>query len=307
MVVKNFKLRREGSRNHITVLSAVLMTFTGILLLALCLSLLTPLVWNIIASLNDHLSYAIDPFSFPKVLHWENYSNVFKKLVITTSTKAGVVQFGLFDLVVHSVVYSVSIPLLGTLVTAVMGYVISKYRNPFSKFLYNFGIVLMIVPIIGSFPSSMQLNKALGRYDNIVLWIILSPAGCFSGMNFLLLYQLFRGMPSAYGDAARIDGAGHFSTMWKIYMPMALPLCAVIFVLSFLGTWNDYATPMIWLPSYPNLAYGTYIFQYQATAFRATQPEILAGFVITMIPSSILYLSMQKLIVEKMQIGGLKG
>lgn len=294
-------------RKNITIFGIAVMVLTGLLLAVLCLSLLTPLVWCLMSSFNDQLSFALNPFGFPKVFHFENYVNVFSKLVITTATKRGIVQFDLFDLFFHSLVYSVTIPLLGTFVTALMGYVISKYRNPFSKFLYNFGILLMILPIVGSFPSSMQLNKAIGRYDNMLLWVILSPAGCFSGLNFLLFYQFFKGTPSAYGEAARIDGGGHFTMLWKIYFPMALPLFSVVFVLSFLGTWNDYATPMIWLPSYPNLAYGTYIFQYQATAFRATQPEVLAGFVITMIPSSLIYLSMQKLIVEKMQIGGLKG
>ena len=156
-------------------------------------------------------------------------------------------------------------------------------------------------------PSAMQLRKALGVYDNMFMWIITSPQGCFSGMGFLLFYQLFKGLPDAYAEAASMDGAGHYTILFRIYIPMALPLWAVNFVLGFLGNWNDYGTPMVWLPSYPNLAYGMYLFQYQASHFHATQPEILAGFVIAMIPTIILYCSMQKLIVEKMQIGGLKG
>lgn len=291
----------------LTPAGKVAMTFTGIGLALLCISLMVPFVWCLYASFKDVLDYALKPYAFPNSFHPENYLNVFSKLKITTLTKKGTVEFGLWDLVWHSAVYAVSIPLIGTVFTTLMGYVMSKYSNKFSKFLYNFGIVLMILPIVGSMPSAMQLNKALGRYDNIGVWIITSPQGCFSGMSFLLFYQLFKGLPNAYGEAAEIDGAGPYEILFKIYLPMAFPLMAVQFTLGFLSSWNDYTTPMIWLPSYPNLAYGTYIFQYQAPTFHATQPEILAGFVIAMIPSFALYCSMQKLIVERMQFGGLKG
>ena len=295
------------NRKRLTPYSAVAMSLTGVLLLVLCVSLLIPLVWCLYASCKGTLDYALDAFSLPSVWHFENYAGVLEKLQITTATNRGVVVFSIWDLFLHSAVFSVSIPLVTTIFTAFMAYVIARYRNKFSKFLYNFGIVLMILPIVGSMPSAMSLKKALGVYDNLFLWILTSPQGCFTGMNFLLLYQCFRGLPKAYSEAARIDGAGHYTVMFRIYLPMAIPLCTVIFVLGFLGNWNDYGTPMIWLPSYPNLAYGMYLFQYQASQFHATQPEILAGFVISMIPSVILYVSMQKLIVEKMQIGGLKG
>lgn len=289
--------------------SVVAMTFTGIGLSILCISLIIPLLWCLCASLKGTLDYSLNPFSLPKLgeLHFENYANVFDKLKITTSTKRGTVVFGVFDLFFNSVIYSVSLPLINTTLIMFMGYVISRYRNVFSKFLYNFGILLMFLPIIGTFPAQMQLYKALGVYDDLLMWIITSVRGGFSGMGFLLFYQLFRGLPEAYAEAARIDGAGHFVIFFKIYIPMAIPLWAVNFVLGFLGNWNDYGTPMIWLPSYPNLAYGMYLFQYQASHFHASQPEILAGFVISMIPSVVLYVSMQKLIVEKMQVGGLKG
>ncbi len=300
-------MRRRPLTDRISRAAIVPMILTGLLAILLCISLLVPLIWCLYASFKDQVDYAISAFGWPTSWHPENYSNVFAKMLIRVLTKNGLSEFGLFDLLTHSIVYSTLSPLLGILFTMLMAYVISMYRNPFSKFLYGFGIVLMILPIVGNLPASMQINKALGRYDNMFLWILLSPAGCFSGMNFLLFYQLFRGVPKDYAEAARIDGAGHYRVMCTIYLPNAVSLAAVTYILSFLGVWNDWSTFVIWLPSYPNLAYGMYIFQYQASQFRATQPEILASFIIAMIPTSLLYLSMQKLIVQKLQIGGLKG
>ena len=93
-----------------------------------------------------------------------------------------------------------------------------------------------------------------------------------------------------------------------MYLPMILPTDMVIFVLSFLGSWNDYQTFMIWLPSTPNLAYGLYMFQgISRKLYKASTVEIMAGFSLVIIPTVILYVSSQKLILSKFTVGGLKG
>jgi len=87
-----------------------------------------------------------------------------------------------------------------------------------------------------------------------------------------------------------------------------LPTDMVIFVLSFLGAWNDYQTFMIWLPDTPNLAYGLYMFQgISRKLYKASTVEIMAGFSLVIIPTVILYVSSQKLILSKFTVGGLKG
>ena len=299
--------KKSNKMKQLTVPSTIVMTITGIFIAIFCISLLVPLVWCLYASFKGTLDYAIDPFSLPDKLHFENYPNVFEKLVITASTKHGVVKFNVFALTYHSILYAVGIPLIHVFFVMLMGYVMARYKTIFSRCLYNFGIVLMMVQLVGTLPSAMQLNKAIGRYDNLVFYILTSCSGCFYGMEFLLFYGQFKGFSNAYAEAAEIDGAGHYTILWKIYLPMSLPLFAVQFVLGFIGKWNDYSIPLIWMPSYPNLTYGLYLFQAQAPTYGATQPELLAGFIICMIPSMILYLGMQKSIVEKIQIGGLKG
>ena len=75
------------------------------------------------------------------------------------------------------------------------------------KFYFSLGIVIMILPIVGSMPSAMQINKALGVYDNLFLNIITSPVGCFSGTNFLLMYGAFKSLPWDYAEAANLPRA----------------------------------------------------------------------------------------------------
>ena len=108
-------------------------------------------------------------------------------------------------------------------------------------------------------------------------------------------------------EAARVDGAGHFRTFVQIVLPSVLPTIAVFYLLGVLGMWNDYMTPLLWLPTYPNLALGMFQFQYDSAKYAATLPVILCGFVIVSVPSVIFYFCNQKLITSKMMVGGLKG
>ena len=88
---------------------------------------------------------------------------------------------------------------------------------------------------------------------------------------------------------------------------MIFPVIFAYFMINFIGAWNDYELTIVWLPSYPNLAYGVYMFQLLATKNGTSVPEILAGFIIVAIPTTILWSLSQKAIMSKMAIGGLKG
>jgi ABC-type maltose transport system permease subunit len=78
-------------------------------------------------------------------------------------------------------------------------------------------------------------------------------------------------------------------------------------MLGFVGAWNDYMTNVIWLPSYPNLAYGIYVFENYATIQGFTVPETLAGFVIVAIPSVLLWTISQRFVGDRIVAGSLKG
>ena len=228
------------------------------------------------------------------------------KLKIDIKVPQGIMRMGIDVMARNSIVRSGLVPLLTVFVTYCVAYVVASYEFVGRKFIFNLGIVVMILPIIGSFPSTMMVSKALNVYDNMFMYIITRPSVPF-GMNFLLLHGMIKGLPNDYREAALIDGAGHYTIFFKLYLPMSLPTCAVLYILAFLGSWNDYQTPMMMLPSYPNLAYGMYYFERNAAMFEANVPTIMAGFTIIMLPTAILYLLSQKLIVSKFTVGGLKG
>jgi len=274
-----------------------------------CLSLLVPIIWMLITSLKDQFDYATNLFGLPTIWKFDNYINVLKFLPIKqTIVGVGTVQYSIGLMALNSLLRAVFCPLLIVLCQAMVSYVLAKYKFVGNNVIYMIGIVVMITPIVGSLPSAMLFAKSIGTYDNMFLNIITAPSNIF-GLYFLILYGMFKGIPWEYAEAAFIDGASDYDVFNKIMLPMAIPTCTVLFVLSFLTVWNDYATPLIWLPSYPNLAYALYILQIKSSAGSegATTPMIMSGFAIIMIPTVLLYLISQNLIVSKLNVGGLKG
>lgn len=276
-------------------------------LAVLCFSFVYPLIWALLTSFKDVVEYTQNPIGFPKSWTLSNYAEIFNSFFIEINIPGvGIVQFGPGTMLANTLILSITRPLLSTFFTTLAAYALAKYKLWGGKFLYNLGIVVMLIPIVGSFPSQMQIYRSLGIYDNIFMLIIIN-GGSFYGLNFLMLYAAFKRIPNDYSEAAFMDGAGHFQVMFRIMFPMILSTSAIFFFTGFIGSWNDYGTSLIWLPSHPTLAYGMYLFQQQSSKGSATVPEVLSGFLVIMIPTVILYLCVQNLIVSKLQIGGLKG
>jgi len=114
-----------------------------------------------------------------------------------------------------SFLYAAGFTIVDLFLTAISAYVIAKYRFPGRNLLYTIGIVVMIVPIVGSLPSAMQISKALGVYDNMLLRILLCHGCVFSGFNFLLLHGNFKEMPWDYAEAVFIDGGNHYTRVFQ--------------------------------------------------------------------------------------------
>ena len=297
---KEFNLKSKN-RTAADVISSIIFWAFWVLLIVYAISMLVLPLYMLNTSLKaDDLECVYNPFGLPKEFTWSN----FKEIFVIFDEKMEISVAGMFWV---SILTSGLKPFLAVFFTTLFAYVEAKYQFFGKKFFFNLGIVLMILPIVGNLPSAMQINKALGVYDNLALNILTSPSGCFYGTNFLLMYGAFKVIPWDYAEAAFIDGANDYTVLFKIYLRMVLPQAVVLFVLGFMGTWNDYSTYLIWLPSTPNISYGMYLFYQKANAYRVSLPELMAGFTVVMIPTIVLYCCTQKIINSKFVIGGLKG
>lgn len=288
-----------------TVLSNIIMVCSAVILLLFCVSLLVPFFWMVFTSFKNPIDYVLNVFGLPEQFEFENYASVFKLLKIRVVIEGGLVEYNILNMLFYSLIIAVVSGFMNVFVPTITAYIVSKYNFRFKNVIYNTAIIVMIIPIVGNLPSQLRVTQALGIYNNLIPYLVFS-AGPF-GFNFILMYGAFKSISWTYAEAAFIDGAGHFTVMWKIMFPMIMPTFSTLFILGFIGHWNDYMIPITFLPSYPNLAYGMYNFQLEAARLGAAMPEILAGFVIVSIPTCVMYFTLQKFGLKNVRMGGLKG
>ena len=127
------------------------------------------------------------------------------------------------------------------------------------------------------------------------------------GMNFLVIYSFFKGISWSYAEAAFIDGAGNSKVFFSIMLPMALPAVSAMGIMGFVGMWNDYLTPILYMSrTFPTLASGIYLYE-KKIAYTANQPVYFAGVILSLVPVMAIFLAFQNKIMSNIYAGGLKG
>ena len=163
----------------------------------------------------------------------------------------------------------------------------------------------MILPTIGTLASSIQISQLFHVYDSFIGLAVLK--GYFIGTNFLIFYACFKSISNEFIDAASIDGASQWQILTKVIMPLARPTIAAVALITFITYWNDYQTPMIYLPSHPTIAYGLYYFNNTTTQEASFITIRLAGCIMVSIPIFIVFILFRKRLMGNMTMGGIKG
>ena len=277
-----------------------------VLLLIYCISLLIPMAWALMSSLKTRLDFRMDPLGFPTSFAWKNYVSAFNALYIQVSAGAGVRNVYLLEMFGYTLAYAVGATIAATLAHMVVAYICAKYtRFKITKVLYSIVIVTMILPIVGSLPSEMQVVRTLGLYNNILgAWIMKAT---FLGTHFLIFYATFKGISWEYAEAAFMDGASHARVMFQIMFPLAKTTVSAIALLSFIGFWNVANMSMIYMPDIPTVAYGLFRFQFSTGQESSSITVQLAGCTIVMFPIFVLYMCFKKQLIGNIAIGGIKG
>ena len=291
-------------RNRLTDRKSGLFWATGAVLFVYCVSLLLPFFWMLFTSFKGLLDYMDGFFKLPQKWQFSNYAKIFDLLRIEQISDGEIYEYKIQHMLLNSFILASTIPFMQLVSPALASYVVAKYKFRGRNFLFALNIFVMTIPIVGSLANTLTVYRQLGIYDNILLYILLP--GMPFGFNFLLLYGAYKGIPDSFAEAVRIDGGGHLTVFFRIVIPMMIPTFTALYILGFIGGWNDYSAPLLFLPSNPNLAYGMYVFQQDASRYGANLPEILAGFTMTAIPSVLLFVLTQKIVMRSLRIGGLK-
>ena len=259
------------------------------------LSLLIPLFWGLVMSFQTRLAYITDKVSFPWPMQFINYVNAFTELQSSGNN--------MLVMIFNSLWYSLCSPILAVFTTLMASYVCAKYKFVLNKIIYWIAIVTMMIPISGSLPSALKLSQLLGFYDS-PLTLITSIGGL--GSNFVIGFAFFKGVDWAYAESAFIDGASHVRVFVQIMIPQAISPIIALTLMGFIGAWHDSTGPLIYLPSYPTLASGFYIYQIESGRML-NYPVYFAGLFIAALPIIALYIAFQDTLMNLNMGGGLKG
>lgn len=283
--------------------------FIGILLALYVISMMFMVSYGLMNSLKGAKEYSWNKIYAPQEgWQFQNYILAFKKIIVRARAADGSFEkVGVIEMYLNSILYSVGCAFISAFVMAVTAYLTARFKYKFSGLIVGTVIVTMSLPIVGSTPSAIQLSKTFGLYDSIWgLWIM---SGSFTyGVFFLVFHDAFKGFPSAYQEAAEIDGASELQVMFRIMMPLVKSVFSTIFLLRLIGLWNEYQNPLLYMPNKPTIAYGLYYFtfvNYDNTTFST--PMQLTGAFLVSIPIFIVFLIFQNRIMSNISIGGLKG
>jgi len=253
------------------------------------------ILWALGMSLKSQSEYYDNTNGFPRSWMFSNYLTAFKQVKVDKSN--------MLIMFLNSLWYSCGGAALGVLTSAVVAYVVAKYKFPGRGVLYAVALVTMMIPIVGSFPSQYRVYKTLGILDTPAL-LITKAAGF--GFNFIVLYSFFKTVSWTYAEAAFIDGASHLRVFLKVMLPMSLPVMGSLFLVATIQLWNNYMEPILFLQSFPTLTSGLYAFQLQ-TSRDVNYPVLFAGLIVSVIPVVLLFAFFQNTIMESMSVGGIKG
>lgn len=270
-----------------------------------CLSMVYVLLFGLMNSLKDATDFEwLNPFGFPhKEFGWkfDNYSKVLKEFKVSSMSMGGE-EVGFMGMFVNSLLYAVFMSLFSMATQIMVAYAIAKYDFRLKPLLYGVAVIVMLLPIIGSLASEVQMADTF-NFRNNLLGICLMKCK-YAGLYFLVFYATFRSVSWTYAEAAQIDGAGHLKIFIEIMLPLIKSTVFAVFILLFIEFWNDYYTPMIFLPQSPTMSYGLFVFQ---TDNRASQPIQLAACLLTCLPILVLFVVFKNKIMGNVTMGGLKG
>jgi raffinose/stachyose/melibiose transport system permease protein len=203
-----------------------------------------------------------------------------------------------------AIITVVKVP-LGLFLSAMAAYALAKIPMRFGKLILLLVLFGTMIPFQVMLAPIFTLVNGIGLIDTYP-GVILPYLAFGIPYQVFVLYGFFRAIPKELSEAARIDGASHFTTFRRIFLPVTLPVLAALFILDFVATWNEFAMALVLLQDRNmwTLPLGLSAFQGQ---FSRDYGQLNAAIVMTVLPATIVYLIFQRYFVSGLTSGAVKG
>ena len=273
-------------------------TITYLLLALGAAIVLVPFWWMIATSLTARSRLFIYPPQFiPDPIVWQNYVDAWNALPVSFTRFTANTVF-ITVLAMSAEIFTCSI----------VAYGFARFRFPGRNALFLLMLSTMMLPgVVTLVPQFIMWRELhlIDTYDPLVLgaWFAWGPAYTF------LLRQFFMTIPREIEEAAIIDGANPFQIYWRIMLPLVKPALLAIAVLSFIGNWNNFLGPLIYLNTgekYPMIM-ALKFFEQNLSKEAPLYHYMMAMSTIMSAPLLLLYFLMQRTLIEGITVGAVKG
>ena len=261
-------------------------------LIAIAATTVMPFFWMISSSLKERAKiFAYPPQWFPDPVVFQNYVDAWNAI-----------PFGRF------ILNTLKIALLsvgGQLVFASMaGYGFARFQFPLKNLFFSMLLAVMMVPGVVNTVPRFLIFRYIGWLNTYAPLIVPAVFSCTFGT--FLFRQFMLTIPQDLEDAARIDGAGPFGAYWRIFVPLCKPAAAVLATFTFIGTWNAFFGPFIYLTDVEKMTINVGL-----AFFRSEEGVswnlLMAGSCITLMPTIVVFLFTQRYFQRGVLLSGLGG
>jgi multiple sugar transport system permease protein len=276
-----------GSRRRRARVGVIARTAAAVVV---ALVIIAPLYWMVVVALSPRSELFGDAVRFfPRTLTLDNLRRVFD-------------AFPVVEWLGNSTAIAVSVAVLSTAVSLLAGYAFAQLRFRGSTVLFFVALATLAVPVQVIMVSLFRIVTGMHLYGTY--WAVILPSAA-SAFGVFLARQFLIGVPRELIEAARLDGAGHRAVFFRVVLPMSRPLIAVLFFMSLLQSWNDFAWPLIALRENRlfTLPIGLLYLQGQ---FNSDYGATMAFALLDVLPILVVFLVFQRWFVQGFARSGIR-
>jgi multiple sugar transport system permease protein len=256
--------------------------------------MILPLIWMLSTSLKTQAeAFIVPPKWIPSHISFKKFNEIWS---------SGTLQYGFKN----SAIVTLSVTIIGTFTTSLAAFSFAKLKFPAKEKIFLMLLAAMMIPFpVVMIPQFVMFSKV--HWIDTLLPLIVP--GLFGNTVMLFFLRQYLGsVPDAIIEAAKIDGCSFFGIYLKIIFPIIKPAIAAQFILWFMGIWNDYLAPSLYLSSPENQTLQVAIANFNAMyAIQSDLPLIMAASLVAMLPLIIIFIIFQRQIIDSVAISGMKG
>ncbi len=203
----------------------------------------------------------------------------------------------------NTIFISVSVTFLNTMFSSMVAYAIVKTNMPGREFWLKLILASMMIPaILFTIPTYIMMYE----WNWINTYRVLIIPGAISAYNIFLLVQFMKQIDDAYLEAARIDGAGEFRIFFKIVLPMLRPALATVAILTFMGAWNDFMGPLLYVRDESLMTLQLALYNFKAEIPSTNLEQLWAMTTMIALPVVLVFFCLQKNFIKAFTGVGVK-